>query len=71
MAQIKTERTFIITLTKREYLIVGKALRGALKPDESQEALELQVALAKARHAVLEQEMHELQKLMNNIEEDQ
>jgi len=69
MTQLKMERTFVLTLTKREFLIVGKALRGTLKPDELQEALALQESLARAKHMVLEQELHESQKLINNIGE--
>ena len=67
MAQVKTERQFILVLTKHEFLIIGKALRGTLKPDEAQEAAELQVALAKAKHSALEHELHESQKLIDNI----
>lgn len=68
MAQVKTERTYHVILNKREFLLIGKALRGSLKPgEETQEALALQVALAKAKHDVLSQELHESQKLMDNI----
>ena len=67
MAQVKMTREYILVLSKREFLLVGKALRGTLKPEEAQEALDLQVALARAKHTVLEQELGESQKLMNNI----
>ena len=71
MAQIKTERSFTIILSKREFLIVGKALRGSLKESERAEALDLQKALARARHTILEQELHESQKLVDNIEAEE
>lgn len=69
MAQVKTERAFIVTLNKEEFLLVSKALRSRLSPDEAQDAIDLQETLVKSRHAVLVQEMHESQKLINNIED--
>lgn len=68
MAQIKTERQYVVSLTKREFLVISKALRGTLKPEELEEARALQVALAVAKHEILKQELNESQKLMDNIE---
>lgn len=69
MAQLKTERQYTIVLSKQEYLLVGKALRGTLKEAEKPQAHDLQVALAKARHTMLEHELHESQKLIDNIDD--
>jgi len=70
MAQVRTERTFIVTLNKEEFLLVSKALRGTLDDDEKKDALDLQEMLAKSRHSVLNQELLESQKLIVNIENE-
>lgn len=68
MAEVKTERRFILVLTKDELLLVSKGLRGTLDDAvDIESASALQVSIMRARHVVLQQELFESQKLMDNM----
>lgn len=69
MADTRVHWTYSITVSKEEFLLISKALRGNLKPEEMQAALELQEALVRQKHAVLQQALSESQKVISNIEE--
>ena len=61
--------TFRLDLTKEEFRIVSKALRGALtKPEDSEAALELQQRMLRTRHEMLRQALAESQKAIDNID---
>lgn len=61
--------SFRLDLTKAEFRILSKALRGALRTDEERTAaLELQKQMLRTKHEVLRQALGESQKAINNIE---
>ena len=61
--------TFRLDLTKEEFRVVSKALRGALtKPEDREAALELQQRMLRTRHEVLRQALAESQKAIGNID---
>lgn len=60
---------FRLDLTKDDFRLVSKALRGALSTDEEKAAaLELQKKMLRDKHATLLQALAESQKAMENIE---
>jgi hypothetical protein len=66
---IRVTWTFRLVLTKQEFRILSKALRGALRTGEEQaEALELQKRMLRTKHDVLRQAFAESQKAVDNID---
>lgn len=66
--EIDVRLDYVLHLSKEEFLLIGRALRGTLKPQEVEAARELQVAIVASRHKQLEQKLRESAKLMENIE---
>ena len=67
---VRMEQKITIGVSKAEWLLISKALRGVLKPAEVPAALELQVSMHRQRHAILEQMHAESQKVIDNIDRD-
>jgi len=66
---MRVTRTFRLDLTKEEFRVVSKALRGALRTQaERDAALELQKRMLRTKHDVLRQALGESQKAIDNIE---
>lgn len=66
--ELDVDIAFTLKLSRQELLIISKALRGALKPEELEAAQELQRRLVTLRHKQLEHMLHESKKLMDNLE---
>lgn len=59
---------YTLDLTKDEFLIVSKALRGTLKDEEKAIALALQERMVLQKHTMLQQALDESAKVLINIE---
>jgi hypothetical protein len=67
--ETKIHWTYALHLSKDEFLIVSKALRGTLKDGlEKEAALALQEKMVRQKHEILEQALDESAKVITNIE---
>jgi len=66
--ELDVDLTFTLKLNRQEFLLVSKALRGALKPEELEAAQELQKRMVTLRHKQFEHMLRESQKLMGNLD---
>lgn len=55
MAELKTEITWLLTLTNKEFLLILKSLRGATRDDEIEASHELDLKLSAYRVQCLRQ----------------
>jgi len=66
---VRLELKQSLVLTKDEWRLISKALRGALKPGpEQEEAFELQKKMHRLKHEWLKQTIAESQKVIDNID---
>jgi vacuolar-type H+-ATPase subunit E/Vma4 len=68
MVDFRISWMFRLDLTKEEFRLVSKALRGTLAAADQPAALELQKKLLRERHKCLSQALNESQKAIDNIE---
>ena len=68
MADTRVSWTYTLYVSKEEFLLVSKALRGNLKESEKAEALALQESLVRQKHTILQQALDESAKVIANIE---
>jgi hypothetical protein len=67
--EVRVTWSFNLVLTKEEFLIVSKALRGALLKDEEKAlAVQLQEKMVEQKHTILEQALGESAKTIANIQ---
>jgi hypothetical protein len=66
--EVRTTWSYTLILSKEEFLLVSKALRGALKESEKNPAAQLQEKMVEMKHAVLQQALEESSKTMENIQ---
>lgn len=65
---VRIEQKITVSISKAEWLLISKGLRGVLKPGpEAAEALDLQERMHQQRHAILVQTLSESQKVIDNI----
>ena len=60
--------TFSLSLSKEEFRLISKALRGALRDEDKEPALELQKKMLRDKHEILRQAINESQKAIDNID---
>jgi hypothetical protein len=66
---VRVTWSFNLILTKEEFVLVSKALRGALvKEDEKALAIQLQEKMVEQKHSILEQALGESAKTIANIQ---
>ncbi len=66
--ELELDLAYTLKLSRQELLLISKALRGVLKPEELEAAQELQKRMAALRHKQFEHMLHESKKLMDNLE---
>ncbi len=66
--ELELDLAYTLKLSRQELLLISKALRGVLKPEELEAAQELQKRMAALRHKRFEHMLHESKKLMDNLE---
>lgn len=60
--------TYALKLSKAEWILISKALRGALRPEDASDAAELQKKMVREKAAILEQALGEASKAVRNVE---
>jgi hypothetical protein len=69
---VRVAWSFNLNLSKEEWRLVSKALRGVLKPgDETEDALDLQKRMLRSKHEILRQALGESQKAIDNIDSEE
>lgn len=66
--ETKIHWTYALHINKEEFLLISKALRGNLNPNEVPAALALQEKMVTQKHTILEQATEESAKVIANIE---